>query len=118
MATEEKKEQGSIDLSKQDQEIPTLTREETHPFVQDLEVSSSFKLKDGRIVRIYEGEAGHSQRAQEFCHSNDFGQEWFTPHLMSQLVTIDNKALSPEEWKKMKLKVYNQIYPEFVGVNF
>lgn len=127
MAEENKIEENqiSIDLKKdQVPVIPVLDKKDLDPRVSDLELAKSFRLRDGRIVRVYEGLSGHTENANFQCQTTyadengEPNQSFFFPVLMSDLVTIDNKFLSPEDWKKVKMKDYNMIYASFTAVNF
>lgn len=113
----------AIEIKKEESPIPSLATEVVDVRVRGLEVAKQFRLDDQRIVRIYEGKAKHMTKAQKMMASDYLvngkpDDEMLFPCMMSLLVTLDNKCLSPEDWADMCLPVYNKIFPEFAEVNF
>ncbi len=112
-------------MNEQKKNTNTISNDDTRVFVTLLDgtkepVAKEVTLRDGRIAQIVEGSARHAIDVQTDCLGDDGkpNMKKFYSTLMSNLIVIDGKCLSPEDILKMNIKDYNAINVEFMALNF
>lgn len=74
-------------------------------------------LSDGKIAKIFKGKGKHAQKAMRAVGDSK-DNTLYLASLMSQLITIDEKELVPEEFGDLPMKDYNELMSQFVEINF
>jgi hypothetical protein len=79
--------------------------------------SVTIKLSTGKVALIKQGKGKHARLAQRNIDKEQNPDSYMTA-LMASLVTIDDKAIVPEEMDELPLKDYMAIQTEFSLLNF
>lgn len=112
-------------MNEQKKNNSTISNEDTRVFVTLLDgtkepVAKEIVLSDGRKAQIIKGKGRQAMAAQSDALGADGlpDMKKFYSSLMSALVLIDMKNLSPDDILDMDMKDYNAINSEFQALNF
>lgn len=87
-------------------------------------VAKEVTLSDGRVASIFYGYGEHAEKAQEMATIGDpkgnqtFDKSKYNRALMHLLIEIDGEKVFPEDFPKMKMNDYLNLYGAFAEVNF